>query len=99
MTNATPPPTAPRAGRWRQALERAERAGIRAEHLGGEIWRVESASTAGRFSIVTVRDGVPVSCQCVGSYGANVCQHCAAVWLQLQRAAGWAEMAEGMVGL
>ena len=71
--------TTPRPDRWRQAVRRAQRAGIRAEHLAGEMWRVESASTAGRFYIVVVREGAPVSCTCVGSYGSNVCQHMAAV--------------------
>lgn len=84
------------AARWEAATKRARRANLRAEPLGGEMWRVESASTAGKSYIVVVRDGEPVSCECVGSYGANVCMHRAAVWLELQRAAGWAEMAEGM---
>lgn len=78
-----PSPTTPRADRWRQAMRRAEKAGIRAEPLGGEMWRVESASTAGKSYLVIVRDGSPVSCNCVGSYGGNVCQHRAAVAVAL----------------
>lgn len=94
----TPPPATPRPDRWRQAMRRAEQANTAVIHMGGQLWLVRSATTPDRWYQVVVRAGEPVQCDCAGSYGDTVCRHRAAVWLQLQRAAGWAAMAEGMVG-
>ena len=88
----------PRNQRWQNAIRRAEQHAITVRHLAGEMWQADSASRPGASYVVTVRDGEPVRCTCAGSYGENVCQHRAAVWLRVQREAGQGEL-PGMVGV
>ena len=82
-TLTVPTPKTPAGTRWEAATKRARKKGIRVQKMGDELWLVESTSTPGRWYQVVVRDDTPVSCDCVGSYGDNVCQHRAAVGMQL----------------